>query len=98
MCLAIPGRIVEWIDRDPAFASAAVEFAGVRRHVSMAFVPEANQGDYVLVHAGIAISRIDADEAAKVFETLQELALAEQEDIPPAPAAPRQANHAGGAA
>jgi hydrogenase expression/formation protein HypC len=80
MCLAVPGKVVEWIDRESTFASAAVEFGGVRRHVNMALVPEANEGDYVLVHAGVAISCIDADEAAKVFETLNELALAESDE------------------
>lgn len=82
MCLAVPGRVVAWIDRQPHFASAAVEFGGVRRQVNMAFVPEAELGDYVLVHAGIAISRLDADEAAKVFEVLHEVARAGQEDPP----------------
>jgi hydrogenase expression/formation protein HypC len=79
MCLAVPGRVVEWIERESPFARAAVEFGGVRRQVSMAFVPEANEGDYVLVHAGIAITRIDADEAVQVVETLNELDLAGRE-------------------
>ena len=85
MCLAVPGRVVEWIERNSPFARAAVEFGGVRRQVSMAFVPEANEDDYVLVHAGVAITRIDADEAAQVVETLNELALAGQEESTPGP-------------
>ena len=80
MCLAIPGRVMEWTERQPPFATASVEFAGVRRQVGMAFVPEARIGDYVLVHAGIAINCIDAEEAAKVLETLHELALAEPQE------------------
>ena len=48
-------------------ASGLVEFAGIRRRVCLACVPEAQPGDYVIVHAGIAISRIDADEAQRVF-------------------------------
>lgn len=79
MCLAVPGRVVEWLERESPFARAAVEFGGVRRDVNMVFVPEATEGDYVLVHAGVAIGCIDAEEAAKVFETLRELALAEEE-------------------
>ena len=75
MCLAVPGKVVEWTERDPLFASAAVEFAGVRRQVSMACVPQADIGDYVLVHAGIAISRIDAAEAVRVLIALRELGL-----------------------
>ena len=72
MCLAVPGQVVEWSERDPLFASAVVDFGGIRRPVSMACVPEADTGDYVLVHAGIAISRVDADEAAKIFQALEE--------------------------
>lgn len=75
MCLAVPGRVVTWIEREPPFASASVEFGGVRRRVSMMCVPETEEGDYVLVHAGIAISRIDADEAHRTLATLAELEL-----------------------
>ena len=81
MCLAVPGLVVEWLQRDPPFSTATVEFAGVRRRVSMECVPEAAVGDYVLVHAGIAISRIDAEEAAQVLEMLRQLELnGEDED------------------
>jgi hydrogenase expression/formation protein HypC len=75
MCLAIPGQVVELVDAEPPFTAAVVEFAGVRRQVSLACVPEAVTGDYVLVHAGVAISRINADEAAKVLAALEELGL-----------------------
>jgi hydrogenase expression/formation protein HypC len=75
MCLAVPGRVVEWLELTPPFRAAAVEFGGVRREVSMDCVPDAQLGDYVLVHAGIAISRIDPDEAAQVWETLRQLDL-----------------------
>jgi hydrogenase expression/formation protein HypC len=78
MCLAIPGQIVEMLDFEPPFAAALVEFAGVRRQVSLACVPEAVKGDFVLVHAGIAISRINADEAARVLAALKELDLDEE--------------------
>ena len=80
MCLAVPGKVVDWIERTPPFTSAAVEFAGVRRQVSMMCVPEAALGDYVLVHAGVAISRIDEAEAAEVLQTLHELALVEPDE------------------
>jgi hydrogenase expression/formation protein HypC len=73
MCLAVPGQVAEWHERDPLFATALVDFGGVRRPVSMACVPDADVGDYVLVHAGIAISRVDPDEAAKTLKTLDEL-------------------------
>ena len=80
MCLAIPGLIVELGELQPPFTSATVEFGGVRRRVSLACVPEATKGDYVLVHAGVAISRINAAEAAKLLATLEELDL--DEEIP----------------
>lgn len=72
MCLGIPGRVMNWIDTDPLFALADVEFSGVCREVHMACVPEAQVGDYVIVHAGIAICVIDPIEATK---TLIELAV-----------------------
>lgn len=75
MCLAVPGRIVERLEGQPPFASAVVEFGGIRRQVSIACVPDATEGDYVMVHAGIAISRVDADEAARVLEALEQLEL-----------------------
>jgi hydrogenase expression/formation protein HypC len=77
MCLAIPGLIVEIENAPPPFTSGVVEFGGVRRQVSLACVPEASKGDYVLVHAGVAISRIDAAEAAKVLAALEQLDLDE---------------------
>jgi hydrogenase expression/formation protein HypC len=78
MCLAIPGKVVELLDAAPPFAAALVEFGGVRRRVSLACVPETVAGDYVLVHAGVAISRINAQEAEKVLAALEELELEEE--------------------
>lgn len=74
MCLGIPGKVVRWIERDEAtFAQAEVEFDGVSRVCHMACVTDANVGDFVIVHAGIAISRIDAAEAQRVFDELAAL-------------------------
>jgi hydrogenase expression/formation protein HypC len=75
MCLAIPGKVIELRSTEPPFASALVEFGGIRREVNMACVPQAVEGDYVMVHAGIAISRVDSDEAARVLESLRNLEL-----------------------
>lgn len=72
MCLAVPGRVVRWIDRDPLFARAEVEFGGVRRICHMACVADASEGEFVVVHAGVAISRINEAEARR---TLSDLAL-----------------------
>lgn len=78
MCLAVPGRIVKWLDRDPTFARAHVEFDGVRREVHMACVTDAEEGDYVIVHAGLAIARVDAAEASRIIEELSRLDEAEE--------------------
>lgn len=80
MCLAIPGRVVEWLDRDGLFARARVEFGGVSRNVSMQCVPEADLDEFVLVHAGMAISTIDPDEAQRIFALLEEMELTEEEN------------------
>lgn len=73
MCLAVPGKIVRWIDRDPTFARAEVEFDGIRRICHMACVADADIGEYVIVHAGLAISRVDPVEAEKIFNDLRRL-------------------------
>jgi hydrogenase expression/formation protein HypC len=72
MCLGIPGRVAKWIDKDPIFARAEVEFAGIRREVQMACAVDAVEGDYVIVHAGVAICILNEAEAEK---TLSELAM-----------------------
>jgi hydrogenase expression/formation protein HypC len=73
MCLGVPGKVVEGVEPVGELCYALVEFAGIRRRVCMACVPEARPGDYVIVHAGIAISVIDPVEAARVFRYLQEM-------------------------
>lgn len=73
MCLAVPGRIAEINGADPLERTGRVEFGGIIKEVSLAYVPEAKIGDYVLVHVGFAISIVDPDEAAKVFEYLRQM-------------------------
>lgn len=77
MCLGVPGKVVRWMDRDPTLARAEIEFDGIRRVCHMACVPEAQEGEYVIVHAGLAICRIDAAEAERIF---QELARIEDDE------------------
>jgi hydrogenase expression/formation protein HypC len=79
MCLAVPGKIVSVAGDDPLMRVARVSFGGVVKEVSLAYLPEAGEGDYVIVHAGFALSRIDEAEANRVFEELQRLALADEE-------------------
>jgi hydrogenase expression/formation protein HypC len=74
MCLAIPGKVTRWIDKDPLLATADVEFGGVIRTCHMACVPQASVGDYVVVHAGVAIAILDAEQAAQALAELASLA------------------------
>lgn len=73
MCLAIPGKIITITDEGEITRQGTVDFAGIRKAVNLAFVPDAKKGDYVLVHVGFAISRIDEKAAEQVFETLREM-------------------------
>jgi len=74
MCLGVPGKVVEWIDRDPTFGRALVEFGGVRRECHMACVPDTQVGEYVIVHAGIAITRVNEDEAQRTLRDFASIA------------------------
>ncbi|CAN5176799.1 hypothetical protein BH10PLA2_BH10PLA2_25250 [soil metagenome] len=71
MCLGVPGLVIDIPNPADALAWATVEFAGIRRKVCLACVPEARAGDYVIVHAGFALSMIDANEAQQVFRYLE---------------------------
>lgn len=73
MCLGVPGKIARWIDRAPLTAQAELDFEGIRRVCQMACVTEAEVGDYVLVHAGLAITRIDSEAAEELLRTLRSL-------------------------
>ncbi|NUN97250.1 MAG: HypC/HybG/HupF family hydrogenase formation chaperone [Candidatus Omnitrophica bacterium] len=73
MCLAVPGRVESIRGEDPLTRSAKVSFGGALKEVNLAFVPEAEVGDYVLVHVGCALVRIDPDEAERLFQLLEEL-------------------------
>lgn len=72
MCLGIPGRIVRIVD-DQGLSMGDVDFGGVTRKVCLAYAPEAIVGDYVIVHAGFAISRVDEKEAARSLELFHEI-------------------------
>ena len=73
MCLAIPGRIESISGDDPLTRMGKVDFGGIRKEACLAYVPEAKVGDYVIVHVGFALSRVDEDEAHKVFEYLKQM-------------------------
>jgi hydrogenase expression/formation protein HypC len=78
MCLAIPGKIIEIQDGDPLMRMGRVNFGGIVKEVNLAYVPEAQLGDYVIVHVGFAISTVDEAEAQRVFEYLEEIGELEE--------------------
>ena len=89
MCLAVPGRIESIVEGDPLLRAGKVNFGGVLKEVSLAYVPEAKVGDYVVVHVGFALSIVDEAEAQKVFEYLRQMnELADIEAGAPAPTGP----------
>ncbi len=72
MCLGVPGRVVE-INYDTNPLMGKVDFGGVRREVCLEYVPDVKIGDYVIVHVGFAISKLDEEEAESVFRYLDEM-------------------------
>lgn len=81
MCLAIPGKVVE-IHAQEGMRMARVQFGGVTREACLDYVPETQVGDYVLVHVGFAISRVDEEEARRTYEALAELDQLGELEIP----------------
>ena len=73
MCLAIPGKIESITGDDPLSRMGRINFGGILKEASLAYLPEASVGNYVIVHAGFALSRVDEDEAQKVFEYLKQM-------------------------
>ena len=86
MCLAVPGRILR-TEEIGSNRIGQIEFGGVTRAAFLDFVPEADVGDYVLVHVGFAISRIDGEEAERTYGLLEKLGLLEEEGLGPPDAA-----------
>ncbi|MEL6143505.1 MAG: HypC/HybG/HupF family hydrogenase formation chaperone [Bacteroidota bacterium] len=74
MCLAIPGKIKTIENRfDGLVRMAKIQFGGITKEASLEMVPQAREGDYVLVHVGVAISVVDPEEAEKTFRYLEEI-------------------------
>lgn len=90
MCLGIPGQIVE-IRTDRGLPMGTIDFGGVRREACLAYVAdEVSTGDYVIVHVGFAISKVDEAEAKRTFEVLRDMSQLDElqwvaEAIPPEP-------------
>lgn len=86
MCLAIPGKIATIVvDQNFGLRSGKVDFGGIRKEICLNYLPEAQIGDYVLVHVGFALTVINEQEAQRVFEVLRDLdQLQELQEDPPA--------------
>lgn len=78
MCLAVPGQL-QTKTVVAGLAVGRVKFGGITREVCLDFVPEVNIGDYVLVHVGFAIARVDAEEAARAYEILEQMGTLSEE-------------------
>ena len=82
MCLAVPGKVLQ-IDRSVTPVMGDVSFAGVRKRVCLEWLPEAKVGEYVIVHVGFAISRVDEEEALETLRLLREMGDLDDELNPP---------------
>jgi len=78
MCLGVPGRIIETRDGE-LMRMGKVDFGGISREVCLAYVPEASIGDFVIVHAGFAISQVDEAEAQETLDLMVESGILEEE-------------------
>ncbi len=78
MCLAIPGRVEEIYERD-GMTFGRLDFGGIEKEVSLAYVPEIATGDYAIVHVGFAIGRLDEQSALRSLELFERIGLIEEE-------------------
>jgi hydrogenase expression/formation protein HypC len=74
MCLAIPGKVAKIVEAD-GIRSGRIEFGGITRQACLNFVPEAKEGDYVMVHVGFAISVVDKEEAERTYALLESMGV-----------------------
>jgi hydrogenase expression/formation protein HypC len=82
MCLGVPGKIVSIEENPLGMTTGRVNFGGITKDVCLAYVPEAQVGDYVVVHVGFAIAKVDEAEAQAVFEYLKNMGDLEELQIP----------------
>lgn len=82
MCLGVPGKVIQ-IDENPlGMTMGKVDFGGITKDVCLAYVPDVEIGEYVVVHVGFAISRINAEEAMEVFALLEQMEELDELEIP----------------
>jgi hydrogenase expression/formation protein HypC len=84
MCLAIPGKLIEISHDSQGVRMGKANFGGIVKQVCLEYTPEANQGDYVLVHVGFALGKVDEEEAARTYKLLAEMDQLAELEIPEA--------------
>jgi len=82
MCLGVPGQVVEVTTDELGMNMGKVSFGGIVKEVCLAYTSDVQIGEYVIVHVGFAISKIDEEEAGKVFELLRQMGDLEELDVP----------------
>jgi hydrogenase expression/formation protein HypC len=80
MCLGIPGKVIE-VHEQAGLPMGRVDFGGVRKEACLAYVPDVVPGDYVVVHVGFAISKVDEEEALKTLELLEQMGDMVQQEL-----------------
>lgn len=73
MCLGIPGKVLEILSSEGSMPMGKVDFGGISKEICLVYLPEVVVGDYVLVHVGFAISKIDEAEAAEIFSFIEQI-------------------------
>jgi hydrogenase expression/formation protein HypC len=82
MCLAIPGKLIEIVESPDGVRMGKANFGGIVKQVCLEYTPEANTGDYVLVHVGFALSLVDEAEAARTYQALKDMEQLSELDEP----------------
>jgi len=82
VCLGIPGKILDCFDAN-GLRMATVQFGGITREACLQYVPDAQVGDYVVVHVGFAISKLDEEEASRTYQLLEEIGQLIELETPP---------------
>ena len=82
MCLGVPGQVMQIQENDQGMPMGTVSFGGIAKEVCLAYLPDVQVGDYVIVHVGFAISRVSEEEAQEVFETLRQMGELKDLDLP----------------
>jgi len=82
MCLGVPGKVIAIKENPLGMTMGTISFGGIKKEACLAFLPEVEVGDYVVVHVGFAISKIDEGEAKQVFDDLQQMGELSELEFP----------------